>query len=40
MASNGNGSKRTNGKTNGRWEGINRPYTDKDVEKLRGSMKI
>jgi isocitrate lyase len=40
MASTGNGSKRTNGKTNGRWEGINRPYTDKDVEKLRGSMKI
>ena len=40
MATNGNGSQRTNGKPNGRWEGITRPYTDKDVEKLRGSMKI
>jgi isocitrate lyase len=40
MATNGNGTQRSNGKTNGRWEGITRPYTDKDVEKLRGSMKI
>ncbi len=40
MATNGNGSKRSNGKTNGRWDGITRPYTEQDVDKLRGSMKI
>ena len=40
MATNGNGSQRSNGKTNGRWDGITCPYTDQDVEKLRGSMKI
>jgi isocitrate lyase len=40
MANNGNGSQKTNGKANGRWTGINRPYTQEDVEKLRGSMQI
>jgi isocitrate lyase len=40
MATNGNGKQRGNGKTNGRWEGITRPYTQQDVEKLRGSIQI
>lgn len=40
MAANGNGNQRNNGKSNGRWDGITRPYTEQDVEKLRGSMKI
>jgi isocitrate lyase len=40
MATNGNGSQRSNGKTNGRWDGITRPYTQQDVEKLRGSIHI
>jgi len=38
MASNGNNSYRM--KTNGRWTGITRPYTQEDVEKLRGSVQI
>src|SRR5262245_56678217 len=37
MATNGHG---TNGKANGRWTGITRPYSSADVEKLRGSMRI
>jgi isocitrate lyase len=37
MATNGHG---TNGKANGRWTGITRPYSGADVEKLRGSMRI
>jgi len=40
MATNGNGSERKNGKVNDRWEGITRPYTQQDVDKLRGSMRI
>jgi isocitrate lyase len=40
MATNGNGAPRSNGKSNGRWNGITRPYTQQDVEKLRGSMPI
>ena len=38
MASNGNNSYRM--KTNSRWTGITRPYTQEDVEKLRGSVQI
>ena len=40
MAHNGHGSHKTNGKNNGRWDGISRPYSQEDVEKLRGSMQI
>src|SRR5215472_11744084 len=38
MASNGNNSYRM--KANGRWTGTTRPYTQEDVEKLRGSVQI
>ena len=38
MASNGNNSYRM--KSNGRWTGTTRPYTQEDVEKLRGSVQI
>ena len=27
-------------KTNPRWKGIERPYTEKDVERLRGTIHI
>ena len=30
----------TNGKTNGRWTGIERPYTGEDVERLRGTVHV
>jgi isocitrate lyase len=30
----------TNGKANGRWEGIERPYTSEDVERLRGTVHV
>ena len=34
----------TNGKRNGtastRWDGIERPYTSQDVERLRGSVQV
>jgi isocitrate lyase len=40
MATNGNGTQRKNGKNNGRWDGIIRPYTQEDVEKLRGSIQV
>jgi isocitrate lyase len=43
MSSNGNG-KAVNGQndwnTNPRWQGITRPYTQQDVERLRGSVHI
>src|SRR4249919_3211583 len=29
-----------NGSTNGRWEGIERPYTREDVERLRGTVQV
>jgi isocitrate lyase len=30
----------TNGKANGRWTGIERPYTSEDVERLRGTVHV
>src|SRR6478735_4801147 len=30
----------TNGKTNGRWTGIERPYSGEDVERLRGTVHV
>jgi isocitrate lyase len=30
----------TNGKVNGRWTGIERPYTDEDVQRLRGTVQV
>ena len=30
----------TNGKMNGRWTGIERPYTSEDVERLRGTVHV
>src|SRR3954466_11769587 len=30
----------TNGKVNGRWTGIERPYTSEDVERLRGTVQV
>src|SRR6266550_3330273 len=30
----------TNGKVNGRWTGIERPYTREDVERLRGTVHV
>jgi isocitrate lyase len=30
----------TNGKANGRWEGIERPYSSEDVERLRGTVRV
>src|SRR2546421_11906969 len=30
----------TNGKPNGRWAGIERPYTHEDVERLRGTVHV
>lgn len=42
MSSNGNGNRNGNNewKTNPRWQGITRPYSQADVERLRGSMQI
>jgi isocitrate/methylisocitrate lyase len=36
METNGNG----NGTASGRWDGIERPYTSEDVERLRGSVRV
>jgi isocitrate lyase len=36
MGTNGNG----NGTTSTRWDGIERPYTSEDVERLRGSVQV
>src|SRR5213083_1882181 len=30
----------TNGKANGRWAGIERPYTSEDVDRLRGTVHV
>jgi len=30
----------SNGKANGRWAGITRPYSTQDVERLRGSIQV
>jgi isocitrate lyase len=30
----------TNGKANGRWTGIERPYSSEDVERLRGTVRV
>jgi isocitrate lyase len=30
----------TNGKANGRWTGVERPYTSEDVERLRGTVHV
>ena len=30
----------SNGKANGRWTGIDRPYTQDDVERLRGTVHV
>src|SRR5580698_10124790 len=43
MSSNGNGkavSGQNDWNTNPRWQGITRPYTQQDVERLRGSVHI
>ena len=42
MAANGNGKgvPTNDWNTNPRWQGITRPYTQKDVEKLRGSIHV
>jgi isocitrate lyase len=46
MASNGNFSnsnsprKQNDWETNPRWKGVTRPYSQADVEKLRGSVRI
>jgi isocitrate lyase len=37
MRSNGNGNSNAAG---GRWEGIERPYTDDDVDRLRGTVQV
>jgi isocitrate lyase len=36
----GNGNGNGNGKLSGRWDGIERPYSRSDVERLRGSVHI
>ena len=38
MRTNGNG--KGNGKASTRWDGIERPYTSEDVERLRGSVQV
>jgi isocitrate/methylisocitrate lyase len=38
MKTNGNGN--GNGTASGRWDGIERPYTSEDVERLRGSVRV
>jgi isocitrate lyase len=40
MAGNGKGLPQNDWNTNSRWEGITRPYTQQDVERLRGSIHV
>jgi isocitrate lyase len=40
METNGNGNGNGNGTASGRWDGIERPYTSEDVERLRGSVRV
>src|SRR5262249_14058658 len=40
MSNNGNGKRPTFDKSSPRWVGITRPYTEQDVERLRGSVHV
>jgi isocitrate lyase len=39
-SSNGNGQARRGGTIEARWHGVDRPYSDRDVSKLRGTIRI